>query len=432
MEEREESYSFYEEDEQQPEGQTGLWKILIVDDDLEVHRATRSSLAEFSFQGRGLLLLFAASAAEARKLLTEHGDTAIILLDVVMEDDLAGLNFAKYVREELKNRFVRILLRTGQPGIAPEKSVIVNYDINGFLEKSDLTMQKLYTAIITCLRSYRDIIDLESANIALKTEFDMRMEAERKMAEQAQQAAIGLAIAQIIHGAKNILNALKGGKYIIESALKDDNLELIRKGWDVTKIGISRMEDLTCGLLDLSRFNRLEIKSHSLNEVIKEILASCRNSQACSGIGDIEIAADMDNSLPEAMFDYKAIHTALMNLICNAVDACKDKEYNEGESGRVTIKTYPGGDGYTYVEVEDNGCGIKPEEMENIFKLFYTTKHSNGNGLGLSITKKIIEEHGGRLDIDSKLGRGTKFTIVLHKDRRHNLKYNTQKENHDG
>jgi signal transduction histidine kinase len=415
----EENYSFYEGDEGQPEVRTGLWKVLIVDDDIEVHRATKSSLADFNFQGKGLMLLFATSAAEARALIVEHEDTAVILLDVVMEDDLAGLNFAKYVREELKNRFVRILLRTGQPGIAPEKSVIVDYDINGFLQKSDLTIQKLYTAIITCLRSYRDIIDLDRANLALKTEFDMRIEAERKMAEQAQQAAIGLAISQIIHGAKNILNALKGGKYIIESALKNDNLDLIRKGWDVTKIGISRMEDLTHDLLDLSRFNRLEIEPHSLNALVGEILDTYRNSQTCSGIDDIEIVASLDDSLPETMFDYKAIHTALMNLICNAVDTCRDKVYNSGDRGRVTIKTYPAEGGYIGMEVEDNGCGIEPCDMENIFKLFYTTKHSKGNGLGLSITKKIIEEHGGKIEIDSALGRGTKFTIELHKDRRH-------------
>ncbi|MCG6551456.1 MAG: ATP-binding protein [Candidatus Magnetominusculus sp. LBB02] len=413
----EETYSFYEDEEQEPKATDASWKVLIVDDDIEVHRATRSSIADFVFQGKGLELLFATSAMEARKLISAHDDIAVILLDVVMEDDLAGLNFAKYVREELKNRFVRILLRTGQPGIAPEKSVIVDYDINGFLEKSDLTIQKLYTAIITCLRSYRDIIDLDNANAALKTEFEMRIEAERKMAEQAQQAAIGLAIAQIIHGAKNILNALKGGKYIIEAALKDENLELIKKGWDVTKIGISRMEDLTAGLLDLSRYNQLKPEPHSLNAVVAEVLETCRNTQSCSTMNDVAIIADIEEALPLARFDYKAIHTVLMNLLSNSVDACKDKA--DGASGRVKMRTYLCGDDYVNLDVEDNGCGIKPEDLENIFKLFYTTKHSKGNGLGLSITKKIIEEHGGKLSVSSELGVGTKFTISLPKDRRH-------------
>ncbi|MBF0319209.1 MAG: hypothetical protein HQL01_05330 [Nitrospirae bacterium] len=422
MEELEASYSFYEEEQVQPETMSGLWKVLIVDDDIEVHRATKSSLADFSFQGRRLMLLFAASAAEARKLIIEHGDTAVILLDVVMEDDLAGLNFAKYVREDLKNNFVRILLRTGQPGIAPEKSVIVDYDINGFLEKSDLTIQKLYTAIITCLRSYKDIIDLDKANLDLKTEFEMRIEAERQMAEQAQQAAIGLAISQIIHGAKNILNALKGGKYIIESALKNDNLDLIRKGWDVTKIGISRMEELTHDLLDLSRFNKLDVQPHSLNALVTEILSTCSDRHCNTDINNVNIVADMDESLPDVMIDYKAIHTALLNLICNAMDTCRDKVYNNEDSGRVSIKTYITKDGEIALDVADNGCGIKPCDMENIFKLFYTTKHSKGNGLGLAITKKIIDEHGGKIELDSKLGRGTKFTIVLHKDRRHKQK----------
>ncbi|MEO5356337.1 MAG: ATP-binding protein [Nitrospirae bacterium YQR-1] len=414
MKDTEDTYSFFSDDEeQQPGAIRDFWKVLVVDDDAELQRATKSALAGFIFQEKELQLLFAFSATQAASVLRDNMDTAVILLDVVMEDDLAGLNLVKYIRDELKNRFVRILLRTGQPGIAPEKSVIVDYDINGFLEKSDLTIQKLYTAIITCLRSYRDIMDLEKANEAFAVEFQKRLEAEKAAAEQSQQAAIGLAISQIIHGAKNILNALKGGKYIIDTAFKNADMDLVKQGWDITKIGITKMETLTSDLLNLSRFNKLELKPGRLNVLACEILQSYKDTHACTGNNCVDISGQLEEHLPEVMFDHAALYTALMNLLSNAVDTCKDKAYLPCECAKVLLRTYTDTDGYINLEVEDNGCGIKAADVPNIFKLFYSTKHSKGNGLGLSITKKIVEEHGGALDVYTEAGKGTIFQIKL-------------------
>ncbi|MBF0520701.1 MAG: response regulator [Nitrospirae bacterium] len=417
MKDTEDAYSFFEEEDRAGEAGTvrDFWKVLVVDDDAELQRATKSALAGFVFQDKELELLFAFSAAQAKQILCDNADTAVILLDVVMEDDLAGLNLVKYIRDELKNRYVRILLRTGQPGIAPEKSVIVDYDINGFLEKSDLTIQKLYTALITCLRSYRDIMDLEKAGKALAEEFQKRLEAEKIAAQQAQQAAMGLAISQIMHGAKNILNALKGGKYLIDSALKSNNVDLVKQGWDITKIGISRMETLTSDLLSLSRFNKLQLKPGSLNTLINEIVKSYEVKHTSTESKPVEITAETDETLPDVLFDQYALHTAVLNLLSNAVDACKDKIFtaDDCEFGRVAVRTHFTGESCAVIEVEDNGCGIKQEDIARIYNLFYSTKHSRGNGLGLSITKKIIKEHGGKLDVYSEIGKGTTFQIKL-------------------
>ncbi len=138
------------------------WKLLIVDDDREVHDVTRLVLNDFSFADRGLELLSAYSGAEAKAMLAEHPDIAVMLLDVVMESDHAGLEVAKYVRDELKNSAVRIVLRTGQPGQAPERAVVRDYDINDYKEKTELTAQKLSTLMYACLRSYRDIMAIEA------------------------------------------------------------------------------------------------------------------------------------------------------------------------------------------------------------------------------------------------------------------------------
>jgi len=137
------------------------WKMMIVDDVEDIHHVTRMIFDDYAFDGRNLQFLSAYSGKEARQLIAEHPDTAVILLDVVMETDRAGLDVVQYIRENLKNKFVRIILRTGQPGEAPEKKVIVAYDINDYKTKEELTSNRLFSTVTSALRSYRDINVIE-------------------------------------------------------------------------------------------------------------------------------------------------------------------------------------------------------------------------------------------------------------------------------
>jgi signal transduction histidine kinase/HPt (histidine-containing phosphotransfer) domain-containing protein len=137
------------------------WVILIVDDDPAIHATTRMVLRGFTFEGRIAHFLSAASAAEARAILEATPEIAVILLDVVMESDDAGLRLVRTIRNVLNNRRVRIILRTGQPGQAPERDVILNYDINDYRSKTELTAQKLFTSVVAALRGYQDITTIE-------------------------------------------------------------------------------------------------------------------------------------------------------------------------------------------------------------------------------------------------------------------------------
>jgi len=146
----------------------GKWKVLVVDDEPEVHAVTKLALSDFLYQEKTIEFMSAYSGAEARDIIRDNNDIAIVLLDVVMETDDAGLNVANYIRNELKNKNVRIILRTGQPGQAPEKQVILNYDINDYKSKTELTAQKLFTVVLSGLRSYRDLRSLEQSHEGLK------------------------------------------------------------------------------------------------------------------------------------------------------------------------------------------------------------------------------------------------------------------------
>lgn len=133
------------------------WRILVVDDDDEVHKVTRLALGNQTLLDRTLNFEHAYSSRQARQILTEHDDFAVILLDVVMETDSAGLDLVHYIRETLGLTAPRIILRTGQPGYAPEQEVIHNYDINDYRSKTEMTQGRLVTSVTTAIRSYRQI-----------------------------------------------------------------------------------------------------------------------------------------------------------------------------------------------------------------------------------------------------------------------------------
>jgi len=170
--ETKDSFLFAPEDENENEKSSTsnkkCWKVLIVDDEKGIHEVTLLAMKNFEFEGQELEFLHAYSAEEAQGIFRNNNDIALALVDVVMETDHAGLDLVHYVRNELKNKQIRIILRTGQPGQAPERSVIRDYDINDYKEKSELSSQKLYSAVYTSLRSYRDLYALNENRRALE------------------------------------------------------------------------------------------------------------------------------------------------------------------------------------------------------------------------------------------------------------------------
>ena len=136
------------------------WKILIVDDDSDIHDVTEMSLKRLVYEGRPLLFIKAYSASDAVEQLNQHPDIAVALLDVVMEHDSSGLDLVRIIREEMENSNIRIIVRTGNPGLAPEESVTLNYDINDYRCKTELTAQSLRTIIVTALRSYATLVTI--------------------------------------------------------------------------------------------------------------------------------------------------------------------------------------------------------------------------------------------------------------------------------
>lgn len=221
------------------------WEILVIDDDHSIHSVTKLILSDYEFDGRKINLTHGYSANEAKEILNNKNDFAVLLLDVVMETDHAGLELVDYIRNELKNQFLRIVLRTGQPGQAPELSVIVDYDINDYKEKSELTANKMRSCITTALRSYRDIktiqelvttrqklqeqaiarnLELELINGKLKKEILDRCQVQKLLSDTNTQ------LESIINNSQAIITLKTlDGKYDLVNQLFVNSLDLIEK-----------------------------------------------------------------------------------------------------------------------------------------------------------------------------------------------------------
>jgi response regulator of citrate/malate metabolism len=174
----------------QPESQD-KWKILIVDDDEGIHTVTKLAINDFVFDDKRLTLLHAMNAKDAKTILKDDPDIALALIDVVMETEHAGLELVDFIRNELKNSLIRLILRTGQPGSAPERDVILKYDINDYKIKPELTSSRLFTSVIGALRSYRDAKEI----VRQKYELD---ELRLAQMDKRVEAALGIGNEELI------------------------------------------------------------------------------------------------------------------------------------------------------------------------------------------------------------------------------------------
>ncbi|MBF0274913.1 MAG: response regulator [Nitrospinae bacterium] len=159
---------FAAEKDIEEESKEESWKVIIADDEADIHEMTQLVFNDYQFLGRPIEFLSAYTGEETYSLFKKHSDIAIVLLDVMMEDSDAGLKVVGIIRNEMKNLFTRIILRTGQPGYAPEDEVIFKYDINDYINKADTNSRKIITSVTTALRSYRDIKTIESYRATLE------------------------------------------------------------------------------------------------------------------------------------------------------------------------------------------------------------------------------------------------------------------------
>ncbi len=234
-----------------------------------------------------------------------------------------------------------------------------------------------------------------------------RLEAELLHAERL--ATIGQTVAGVAHGVKNILHGFKGGSYLVNVGIAKNDTEKLKKGWDMIQRNIGRTSDLVLDLLSYSKERDPECEICSPNDLVQDV---CEVMYELAEQYHVELKAELDPTIGMVSIDPHSLHQCLTNLISNAIDACLFDEQVH-KNWRVLVRTHRDNAESISLLVSDNGAGMSLDVQKKIFSSFFSTKGHRGTGLGLLVTRKLVEEHGGTIFMESEQGRGTTFTIKL-------------------
>lgn len=229
---------------------------------------------------------------------------------------------------------------------------------------------------------------------------DEKLEAERL-------AAVGQTVAGLAHGVKNLITAIEGGMYMLSTGIQKGDVERLRKGVDMLQRNVERISLFVKTFLDFSKGREIRAKLSHPKDIAQEVVDNYAAEAKKFGI---DLTHESMDGIEPAPIDFESMHECLTNLVGNAIDACRASEDPMGTY--VKVRTFER-DSTVFYEVADNGCGIDYDLRRKIFTTFFTTKGLGGTGLGLLMTKKIVQEHGGRIDLESEPGKGTVFRISL-------------------
>jgi two-component system NtrC family sensor kinase len=226
------------------------------------------------------------------------------------------------------------------------------------------------------------------------------------MLQSERLAAIGHTVATLSHHIKNMLQGMKGGGFLIEEGIKQSDDEAVVRGWKMVERNQQKIADLVLDMLTFSKERVPDLQLGNLNETVADVteLMSHRANEL-----EVELEWQPAADLPAVAFDSEGLHRAVLNLVTNAIDACSDEP-----RGKVVVMTACDSKNQRIeVRVHDNGEGIEPDSLEQIFKPFESTKGNRGTGLGLPATRKIVREHGGDVFVESEPGQGSLFRLTL-------------------
>lgn len=353
------------------------WKILIADDDEEVHAMTSMVLKGFEFEGKEIELLHSFSEKQTIEIIDKETDIAVILLDVVMEHTNSGLVVVNYIRNKLNNYALRIVLRTAYPGEAPEEKVIINYDIDDYKEKTELTVRKLKTTIVTAIRTYNHIINKDK-NIL---ELEKSRERLKKLLGEKE-----LLLREVHHRVKNNLQVISSLLNLQLNNIEDPYLQ------SVFMDSIHRIKAMS--IIHEKLFQTKDLSSVKTTEYIMNIIKHLIRSYK---IGDTyleleteieEIILSLDIAIPFGLI----INEIVTNAIKHAFPETLEKP-------KLSLKINKSGEHITAV-ISDNGIGIdKPIDFNNI------------NSVGLKLIYRLSQQINGSLVVQSSDEGGAEFIV---------------------
>jgi signal transduction histidine kinase len=369
--------------------------LLLVDDEAGIRKVLAITLSDIGYR------VFTAADANEALAVFDREMPEIVLTDIKMpgKDGIALLADIKRLNPDTE---VIMITGHGEMDVAIQSLK---------LEATDFVTKPIRTDVLEiALKRAEERIAMRR-QLREYTENLERMVAEKakKLVTAERMAAIGETVAGMSHTIKNIAGGLKGGVFVLEKGLTLDDKTYLRQGWEMVRGNVEKITNLSMDLLNYSKTGQISMELCDPNQPARDAARLMAPQIKAKGIA---LEVDFSSNLSAFFLDPEGIHRCLLNIIANALDACTE----EGQplSGkRIKFRTLaePGW-GVTY-QVSDNGAGMEDTVLTGLFQRFFTTKGTRGTGIGLMLTKKIIEAHRGEIRVDSRKGQGSSFLIRL-------------------
>jgi signal transduction histidine kinase len=384
-------------------------KILVIDDEESIRL-----LLEVSLTHKGYEVVLADDGEKGIKAFQETRPS-IVITDIKMPG-MDGLEVLKQIKR--LDPDTRIIVITGH-GDMESAIEALQLEASDFINKP-ITDEALSVA----LKRAEEVLWLKQKLRKYTSSLELMVkEATEELIESERVSAVGQAVAGMAHYIRNILNGLQGGVYVVNTSLKRNKPDLLPKGWAMVENNIGKISDLVMNMLAYSKEREPDYELCNPNEIAQEVYdlmnetIRARSVVSYFRVKDkrvefgVKLIKDFDPSVGECYLDPTGLHRCLLNLITNAIDACT-LVVDEGKDCSVVIRTRKDKDGVRF-DVEDNGMGMTKEVQEKLFDRFFSTKGGRGTGLGLMVTRKIVDEHGGTMSFESEPGKGTTFSMLF-------------------
>ena len=369
--------------------------ILLVDDEEGIRKVLGIALADL-----GYTVHPAENGVDALRIFKDE-QPPIVLTDIKMPE-MDGIELLRRLKKLSPDTEVIMITGHGDIDLAIKS---VKYEATDFVTKpiNDEVLE------IALNRAQERIAMRQKLNEYTQNLEQLVEDKTRKLVEAERLAAVGQTVAGLSHAIKNITGGLKGGAIVLEKGIELGDQKYLLQGWEMIKGNVDKITNLSLDLLNYAKATDLNVQACDPNEPAQEVTDLMRPRAQKLGI---ELVGDFSQNLNPCHLDSDLMCRCLLNLVTNAIDACIHDDSGTADK-MVTVRTKKTRDGGVEYQVLDNGCGMNSKIKKNIFKRFFSTKGSEGTGIGLMITKKIIDEHDGEIEVESKEGTGSTFLMRI-------------------